>query len=113
MSYRIKVLPWCSRQLKKLRKKYPQIKNDLENLGSILTQSPESGDRIPGLDVALYKIRMRSCDQKKGKRGGYRVIYYFKGENSIIYLVDIYAKVDREEFSREEVLKTLKEEGLL
>ena len=112
MSYKIQVLPWCVRQLKKLSKKYPQIKKDLEEVSKIIVNNPEMGDKITGMNVPLYKIRMRSSDQKRGKRGGYRVIYYLKSKNGIIYLVDIYAKVERAEINRAEILKILEEEGL-
>ena len=39
----------CGRELKKLKKKYPNIKNDLNELLSALEAGSESGVPIPGL----------------------------------------------------------------
>ena len=41
------------------------------------------------IDDSIYKIRLKSSDKKTGKRGGYRVIYYFSIKNNI-YLIKIY-----------------------
>ena len=112
MHYRIQVLPWCNRQLKRLKKKYPRIKTDLEEVGEILKINPEAGVKISGLNLPLYKIRMKSSDQKKGKSGGYRVIYYFKSKDGIIYLVDIYPKAARTNFDHKKIIDALYEAGL-
>ena len=98
MNYKIKVLSWCYRQLKQLKKKYPHIKEDLGEVGKILLVNPQAGDRIPGIKAPLYKIRMGFRDQKRGKRGGFRVVYYFKGKDGVICLVTIYSKSEQASF---------------
>ena len=113
MSYEIIALPLFALQLKKLGKKYPKIKEDYEDLLDKLEDNPKTGNRIPGFQVPLYKIRMISRDQKKGKRGGYRVVYYFAGNDNFIYLVTIYPKAQQENFDRNLIIKALKRENLL
>ncbi|PIU68806.1 MAG: hypothetical protein COS84_00540 [Armatimonadetes bacterium CG07_land_8_20_14_0_80_40_9] len=47
-------------------------------------------------------------DMKRGKRGGFRVIYYFIDERGIIYLLTIYAKAKKETIEIREIKKILK-----
>lgn len=70
------------------------------------------GDPIPGLLDKVYKARCASSDMKRGKSGGYRVIYYLEGRDSKIYLLSIYSKAQRENIPVDEILQILKEMGL-
>ena len=64
------------KNLKKLAKKYRNIRSDLELFIRELRQGNFSGDRISGLrDRIIYKVRIKNSDIKTGKSGGYRVIY--------------------------------------
>jgi mRNA-degrading endonuclease RelE of RelBE toxin-antitoxin system len=64
--------------LKRLRKKYPHIQDDLQPLFNQLADGETPGDQVPGLQHAVYKVRVRNSDIQKGKSGGYRVLYYLK-----------------------------------
>ncbi|MBN2495906.1 MAG: transcriptional regulator [Deltaproteobacteria bacterium] len=54
-----------------------------------LVQHPDAGDIIPG-SGGLRKIRWPGSG--KGKRGGLRVIYYWRNQAGEIWLLTIYAK---------------------
>ncbi|MFV0576300.1 MAG: type II toxin-antitoxin system RelE/ParE family toxin [Vibrio sp.] len=54
-----------------------------------LMSNPKSGDVIQGTG-GLRKIRLPG--RGKGKRGGFRVIYYFLDEKRRFYLLTIYRK---------------------
>jgi hypothetical protein len=58
-------------------------------LVEFLAQNPVAGDLIPGTG-GLRKLRW--AKPGKGKRGGYRAIYYYFTEDVPIYLLAIYAK---------------------
>ena len=113
MSYNVFALPFFRKQLKKLSRKFPKIKEDFTDLLEILKETPFAGVRVPGIGVPVYKIRMASRDQKRGKSGGYRVIYYFKGKDGDVYLILIYPKSVQENFDIKKVNDLLKEEGLI
>jgi len=57
-----------------------------------LFEHPESGDIIPG-SGGVRKIRW--SQKGKGKRGGLRVVYYWKESASEIWLLTIYSKSER------------------
>lgn len=89
MNYRVLVLPSFSLNLKKLAKKYKNIKIDLQNLTKKLSDNPKLGIL---LHSNCYKLRIANSSIKKGKSGGFRVIYYFLDKHNNIYLMSIYSK---------------------
>ena len=56
---------------------------------NFLLISPEAGDIIPG-SGGVRKIRWKITGT--GKRGGVRIIYYFKKQDDEIWLLTIYKK---------------------
>ena len=68
---------------------------DDEYLGlqSYLLQFPESGKVVPG-SGGVRKLRWAMTGT--GKRGGVRVIYYFKKKDNEIWLLTIYNKSETE-----------------
>lgn len=106
MSYEVMAAEYFRRRLKKLSKKYRRIGEDYKSLIETLENEPTKGDAIPGFSSKIYKIRMRSSNMKRGKRGGFRVIYYLS--NHVVYLLTIYAKAKKEEISVKEIKEALK-----
>ena len=109
MKYEIIFTNSFKRQLKKLKKKYPHIKDDLNPLLISIEEAELIGDPIPGLLNKVYKARCASSDMKRGKSGGYRVIYYLEDQEGKIYLLTIYSKAERENIPVDEILQILKE----
>ena len=58
-------------------------------LQQILMQNPDAGPVIPG-SGGVRKLRWAAPG--RGKRGGYRVIYYVKKANGVIWLLTMYPK---------------------
>ena len=107
MCYEVMAVEYFRRKLKKLSKKYRRIGEDYKSLIETLENNPSEGDAIPGFGNKIYKIRMRSSNMKRGKRGGFRVIYYLS--DHIVYLLTIYAKAKKEEVSVKEIKEALRE----
>ena len=109
MNYRI--IPSISflKEAKRLAKKYPSFKNDLETLQEELTINPNSGVEI---GVGLRKVRMVIGSKGKGKSHGARVITYtviLSVDEGEINLLTIYDKAERESISRKEIEEILRE----
>jgi mRNA-degrading endonuclease RelE of RelBE toxin-antitoxin system len=98
--YQIEYSTLFKRNIKKLVKKYPTIKQDLSNLVEQIKEGNFQGDRLQGFsDSLLYKVRVQSTDQNRGKQGGFRVIYYILTQENIVYFMNIYTKAQRSDLS--------------
>jgi len=62
---------------------------DYGAMQQVLMKDPEAGPVIPG-SGGVRKIRWAAPG--RGKRGGYRVIYYVKRVNGVIWLLTMYPK---------------------
>jgi len=61
-----------------------------------LTLNPEAGDIVTGTGGAR-KVRW-SVDQR-GKRGGLRVIYYYRSSQSEIWMLTLYSKTSKKDLT--------------
>jgi mRNA-degrading endonuclease RelE of RelBE toxin-antitoxin system len=79
------------RNLRALAKKYRSIRSDMQPIIDQLKNGDLPGDQIPGANLAVFKVRIQNTDIRKGKRSGYRCIYYLKTRETI-FLVTIYSE---------------------
>jgi len=94
--YNITTTKLFRRIIKKLSKKYPHIEKDYFDLLDKLEQGQFVGDEVQGFAGDVYKVRIASTDQKKGKSGGFRIIYYVYYKADAVYFMYIYAKSEKE-----------------
>jgi mRNA-degrading endonuclease RelE of RelBE toxin-antitoxin system len=72
---------------------------EMKDLRDYLALNPQSGDVVPGTG-GIRKLRWRTPD--RGKRGGARVIYYFRDLNMPLYLISVYKKSERDTLAQAE-----------
>src|SRR5438552_17850545 len=95
MNFKVIVSDNFRKQAKRLKKKFPSLKNELLNLESELSVNPWMGVHI---GKNCYKIRLAVKSKGKGRSGGLRVITWIiydliKNNNkSTISLLDLYDK---------------------
>ena len=95
------------KSLKRLSKKFPSIK-EVYNRVLVELQSPGFGEEIKDHED-YYKVRYSNVDAGKGKSGGFRLIYYWPKEQSIVVLVDIYSKTEQQEVNWNEVTRNMED----
>jgi mRNA-degrading endonuclease RelE of RelBE toxin-antitoxin system len=108
MNYEIYLPQTFQKCIKHLKKKFPRIKDDLYSLFQNLQKDPQIGDPIPGWHRKIWKVRVPSKDLKKGKSGGFRVIYAWTGGQPILYPLFIYFKGEKEDITKEEIENLLR-----
>lgn len=100
MSYSILLTHRFERELKRLIKKYPSLKNEFALLISRISENPSLGTFIGN---SSYKIRLSIYSKGKGKSGGARVITYLYVKTEIVYLLTIYDKSEKENLKPNEI----------
>ncbi len=99
------------RNLRALAKKYRSIKADVQPIIDKLENGELPGDQVPGVHLAIFKVRIQNTDIQKGKRSGYRCVYYLKTRDQIT-LVTIYSKLDQSDVSGKRIKEILVEIGM-
>ena len=110
MSFNIYTTGFFDKELKKLAKKYPSVKNDFKAVVDSLKKDPKQGQPL-GKDC--YKIRMAISSKEKGKSGGSRVISCVKIVAGSVFLLSIYDKGEKESISDKELDYLLKMAGII
>ncbi len=105
MSYNILPTHKFIKEIKRLIKKYPSIKNEYAALIAELKANPNAGTPL-GDDC--YKIRLAIASKNKGKSGGARVITYVVVDDSTIFLLTIYDKAEQENVTDKELKAMIK-----
>ena len=101
MSFSVIPTPPFAKELKRLVKKYPSLKEDFTLLVKELSTNPHIGKLIGN---SYYKIRLAISSKGKGKSGGARVISYVQVIDEEIFLLSIYDKSESDTISDKELL---------
>ena len=100
MNYNIIPTRRFERELKRLAKKFPSLKNEFAELIAEITKNPVSGTFIGN---NCYKIRLAIGSKRKGKSSGARVITYLYIETETVYLLTIYDKSEKTDLKPNEL----------
>lgn len=104
MSFEVIATPRFRKDIKKLAKKYISLKKEFSILLDKLTIDPKQGISI-GNDC--YKIRLAIASKGKGKSGGARVITNIVISETIVYLLTVYDKSEKENITDKELRELL------
>jgi mRNA-degrading endonuclease RelE of RelBE toxin-antitoxin system len=105
MNFKIETIPRFEKDVKKLKKKFPKIKNDLVDFIDELSSNPKLGI---DLGENIFKVRVPNSSIPTGKSGGFRIITYYK-KDTILYLVTIYSKTEQDNILTEKLKKIIQE----
>ena len=89
----------------KLKKKYPNIKDDFLCLAAELKKDPITGNDF--IAKNCYKVRMGISDKGSGDRGGARVIIEVKIIDKVVYVLSVYDKANKSDLFDKELDKIL------
>lgn len=105
MNYRVIPTPTFVKDAKRLVKKYPSLKQELQSLNQALSSTPDMGKSLGG---NLYKIRIAIASKGKGKSGGARVVSYWVSQAGEVYLLTMYDKSEFESIDHKMLLQIVK-----
>jgi hypothetical protein len=79
---------------------------EVARLKAFLSEHPEAGDLIVGTEA---RGSFALPHQGEEKRGGYRVVTYYGGDDIPVFLMDVYAKGEKVNLSARERVELKKE----
>jgi len=102
-----------AKDLKRLKKKYRTLDDDLEIVKKVLAiapnQRPPFSFRIEGLklETCIIKVKKIACKSLKGRgvNSGLRLIYAFFEKEERIVFIELYHKNEKELENRDRILK--------
>ena len=100
MRYNVLSISPFDRQLKRLAKKFPSLKEEYAELVAKLEENPVQGT---SLGNNCFKIRLAIASKGRGKSSGARVITHVYVENDIVFLIAIYDKSEQTDISNKEL----------
>jgi len=98
--------PEFKRNLRQLAKKYRHIRDDIQPVIDEISKGLKPGDRISGLQEVVFKVRAGNSDARKGKSGGYRIIYHAKSLTEHI-LLTVYSKSEQGDVAPAEIRRII------
>jgi len=99
------------RQLKRLARKYRRIRIDTQPILNQIEAGSLPGDQVAGVGATVFKVRVPNSDAKRGRSGGYRIIYYLQTDDDIV-LLSIYSKSEQGDISSSELQSLLRTTSL-
>jgi mRNA-degrading endonuclease RelE of RelBE toxin-antitoxin system len=101
MSYSIIPTHRFEKELKRLAKKFPSLKNEFAQFIEDISENPEMGTFIGN---NCYKIRLAIASKVRGKSGGARIISYLYIETETVYLLTMYDKSEKADLKPNELI---------
>lgn len=108
MPTRVDTHPRFRNRTRRLRRRFPSIHLDLRPIVQRLRNDERPGQRIPRIGYTVYKVRLPNRAARRGKSGGFRVIYYAQFSDRVI-LLTIYSKIDETDISAREIQELARE----
>lgn len=102
----VEYTPPFRKSLKRLAKKYPHIQEDVQPVIEQLKNGETPGSILKDVGYTIYKVRVSNRDAKRGKSGGYRMLYYLRRSDYIL-LIQIYSKGELSDLSATAVQQLL------
>lgn len=102
MPTRVDTHPKFRKRTRRLRRRFPSIHLDLRPLFLGLRNDERPGQIVPGVGYTVYKVRLPNRAARRGKSGGFRVIYYAQFSDRVT-LLTIYSKTDDTDISSAEI----------
>ncbi len=104
--YKVETIEHFEREAKRLKKKFPSLKAEINELIDSLELDPFQGTAMRD---GFYKIRLSIKSKGKGKRGGSRVITCVKVVAETVFLISIYDKSEQSDIADGELTRLLTE----
>ena len=110
MPTKVEIGDTFNRQLRRLARKYPSVADTVDHLIAQLESDDRPGAKLTGLGYQVYKVRLPNRSARRGKSGGFRVIYQERSGRLVLLLL-IFSKTERADISDDVIIRVIEEAG--
>lgn len=96
------------RASRRLTRRFPSLEAEVERLISRLEQDARPGAKLSGLGYQVFKVRLANRSARRGKSGGFRVIYQERS-GTLVLLLLIYSKTERADIPDDLIISVIEE----
>lgn len=93
MTTQVDIADSFNKALRRLARKYPSVADTVDELIAQLETDERPGMKMAGMGAAVYKVRLPNRSARRGKSGGFRVIYEDRSGTLVLLLI-IYSKTE-------------------
>jgi mRNA-degrading endonuclease RelE of RelBE toxin-antitoxin system len=104
---RVEFSAYFEKELKHIHRKYPRVVEDIAALVRDIQDGQLPGDKVPDVGYDVYKVRLRNRSANRGKRGGFRVIYYARRADFVGF-ISIYFKSEQTDTAPETIRELIR-----
>jgi len=104
----VEFTPEFKRNIRQLAKKYRHLQADVQPVIAQLESGQTPGAQIPRTGYTVFKVRIQNSDIQKGKRSGYRMIYYLKTPK-LVLLITLFSKPEQGDIAAEQIRRIIRE----
>ncbi len=109
MLTRVKTSRRFNNEFKRLNRKYRNLIAVVVPLVASLGAGERPGDRLVGLSIPAFKVRLENPAASRGKSGGFRIVYFAEPDSEIV-LAAIYDKSEQQDIGSVEIEAIVAEE---
>ena len=96
MKTEVETSAYFDREFHRLNRKYRNLVSQFVPLVARIGSGGKPGDRVLGTRHEVYKVRLGNPAARRGKSGGFRVVYFVRAADHIV-LIAIYSKTDKDD----------------
>lgn len=108
MPTRVDIGKTFNRQLRRLARKHPSVADSVDELIFQLETDARPGAKLAGIGYEAYKVRLPNSSARRGKSGGFRVIYQEKSGRLVLLLL-LYSKTERADIPNDVIIRVIEE----
>lgn len=96
------------RDIKRLQRRFPLMEFDIKAFRQEIESGETPGIQVKDVGASIYKARLPNRSARRGKSGGFRLLYVLHGKDHATFL-HIYSKSDKNESSPNEIRRMLRD----
>lgn len=93
MKLRVESTKLFDKESRRLSRKFSSLRAEIATLRDQLRQGNRPGSQLTGIGYDVFKVRLPNRSARRGKSGGFRVIYQERSGELVLLLI-IYSKTE-------------------